>query len=209
MGKRVTPIDKSGSKLLCSNYRPISIQPIPLKILERVIYEQLAGYLKETSILDPYQSGFRRNFSTATTIIDVADFIMDELGKVNYVGVIFLDLAKAFDGVDHTILLSKLQALGIKEKEIFWFASYLDKRKQVSLINGCMSEKVLQKPFGVPQGSVLGLLLFLTHVNDVASNVSCKSHPYADYTVLLVADKCAQNIEIKLNTELKKAHCSC
>ena len=69
------------------------MQPIPLKILERVIYYQLAGYLKETSILDPYQSGFRRNFSTATTIIDVADFIMDDPGKGNYDCAIFLDIA--------------------------------------------------------------------------------------------------------------------
>ena len=204
--KRVTPIHKSGSKLLCSNYRPISIQPIPLKILERVIYEQLAAYLKETGILDPYQSGFRRNFSTATAIIDVADFIMDELGKGNYVGAIFLDLAKAFDCVDHPLLLSKLQALGIIENEILWFTSYLDERKQVTLINGCMSEEVLEKPFGVPQGSVLGPLLFLVHINDVTSYVNCKSHLYADDTVLLVADKSAQNIEIKLNTELEKAH---
>ena len=176
-----------------------------MKILERVIYEQLATYLKECGILDPYQSRFRRNFSTATAIIDVADFIMDELGKGNCVGAIFLDLAKAFDCVDHTLLISKLQALGIKENEILWFTSYLDKRKQVTLINGYMSEEVLEEPFGVPQGSVLGPLLFLIHINDVTSNVNCKSNLYADDTVLLTADKCAQNLEIKMNTELEKA----
>ena len=93
-----------------------------------------------------------------------------------------------------------------KSSRILWFTSYLDKRKQVTLINGCMSEEVLEKPFGVPQGSVLGPFLFLIHINDVTSNVNCKSHLYADDTVLLVADKCAQNIEINLNTELEKAH---
>ena len=131
---------------------------------------------------------------------------MDELSKGNYVGAIFLDLAKAFDYVDHTVLITKLYALGIKENEILWFTSYLDKRKQVTLINRCMSEEILEKPFGVPQGSVLGPLLFLIHIIDVTSNVNCNSRRYAGDTVLLVADKCARNIEIKLNTELEKAY---
>lgn len=91
-----------------------------MKILEGVIYEQLAAYLEENGILDPYQSGFRRNFSTATTVIDVTDFIMDELGKGNYTGAIVLDVAKAFDCVGHTLLVSKLEALGIKENKNLW-----------------------------------------------------------------------------------------
>ena len=110
--------------------------------------------------------------------------MMDELGKGSYVGAISLYVAKVFDCVDHTLLISMLTALGFKENEILRFISYIDKRQRGAAINRCMSEEILEKLFGVPQGSVVGPLFFLIHINDVTSNVNCKSHLYVDDTVL-------------------------
>ena len=123
-----------------ANYRPISIQPIPLKVLEQVVNGQLQNYLTRLNIIDAYQSGFRKSYSTTTAVIDVSDYIHKKIGQGYHVGAIFLDLAKAFECVDHGILLHKLSCFGIGGIEDRWFESFLNKRKQFTKLNNIKSD---------------------------------------------------------------------
>ncbi len=156
-------------------------------------------------LFNAYQSGFRKSHSTATAVIDVSDYIHEKIGQGFYVEAISLDLAKAFDCVDHGILLHKLSCYGICGTENRWFESFLNKRKQFTKLNNVKSDLLCEDPFGVPQGSVLGPLLFLIHVNDITDAINCKTHLYADDTVMIIAEKSAENLESKLNIELSKA----
>ena len=149
----VSPIHKSGSKLKIT-HRPISIQTISLKLLEQIIQEQLYKFVSENGVINSKQSGFRRSHSTATATIDVADYILEKISEGNLVGAVFIDLAKAFDTVDHKVLLSKLNHYGIRDNEYNWFKSYLSDRYQVTLVNNTQSEEHAEERFGVPQGSV-------------------------------------------------------
>ena len=118
---KVTPIFKSGDKSNVSNYRPISVLPIISKIIERTVHNQLYAYLCGRNILPDSQSGFRPNHSTTTTLLEVQDYILNNMDKGFATGVIFLDLKKAFDTVSHEILINKLASYGIKDNELDWF----------------------------------------------------------------------------------------
>ena len=149
--KRVSPIFKSGSKLSCSNYRPISIQPIPLKLSEQFINEQLSKFFSDYDLLNIYQSGFRRNHSTATAVLDVTDYVLEKMKSI-CVGAVFLDLAKAFDSINHNILDQKLKKYGIRYTEHKWFMSYLSGRQQLTIINDKRSEQLPEEPLGSHRG---------------------------------------------------------
>ena len=196
----VTPLFKKGDKLEVSNYRPVSILCIVSKILERAIYSQVEQHLKENNILFMFQSGFRDSYSTDTCLIHLTDFIRSQMAKGNYVGMVLLDLQKAFDTVNHEILCDKLAAMGIGS--IGWFKSYLSGRTQKVKIGDIESDP---KPItcGVPQGSILGPLLFLCYVNDMELSTDTKLLLYADDSALIVPGKDPKVIADTLSRNLE------
>ncbi|KAK2171267.1 hypothetical protein NP493_1083g00012 [Ridgeia piscesae] len=145
------------------NYRPISILNTLSKLFERIVYQQLNAYLQTHQLLYEHQSGFRSYYSTETCLIYLTDFIKQEQDKGNYVGMVLLDLQKAFDTVNHKIMLQKLEAIGLHESAIAWFNSYLYGRQQSVEISEAISNP-MTVTCGVPQGSILGPLLFLIYI---------------------------------------------
>ena len=162
---RVIPLFKSGSRSDVGNYRPISILSPFSKIFERIVFNQLLTFFDKYNILNNCQFGFRTKRSTAHAIINNVHHIQENTDKGNIAVSIFLDFQKAFDCVNHDILLSKLSVYGIRGIALEWFRSFLSNRKQFTLINGTKSN-VCTVNCGVPQGSILSPLLFLVFIND-------------------------------------------
>ena len=196
---KVIPLFKKGSTLDPGNYRPVSILNVMSKLLERAVHTQLTEYLNKRGLLFDNQSGFRGGYSTDTNLIFLTDYIKQESSKGNFTGMVLLDLQKAFDTVDHSILLSKLEAMGVTSLK--WFESYLSNRSQCVEIDSCQSS-FLPISCGVPQGSILGPLLFLVYVNDMKLSINCILSLYADDSALLFSHKDPLTISNRLSTEL-------
>ena len=171
------------------------------KVLEKAIYIQLENYLVQNNLLYKHQSGFRQSFSTDSCLIHLLDFIKCQSSRGLYTGLVMLDLQKAFDTVNHDILLGKLKAMGLESVE--WFRSYLSERSQVVNIGKTLSEP-LDVTCGVPQGSLLGPLLFLCYINDMEISVdsNCKLLLYADDSAILFSHKDPEVITRKLGSVL-------
>ena len=168
----VLPLYKADDDMLFNNYRPVSVLSVLSKVFERIMYNRLISFLERNKILFKNQFGFRKQHSTYMALVLLLDKIVKALENGEYVIGIFLDFSKAFDTVDHNILLKKLEYYGIRGVCLDWFKSYLTVRKQYVTYNGIPSStKLIQ--CGVPQGSILGPLLFLLYINDLP-NV-CKS----------------------------------
>ena len=202
---KITPLFKKGDKSNPDHYRPISLLPCVSKVLERVIQRQLVKFLLDNNILTKHQSGFRTMHSTSTTLIKVTDEWLMSLDNGLYTGTVFVDLQKAFDLVDLDILLEKLTImLGLKGKSLNWFHSYLNGRRIATSINNTLSSE-LPVTHGVPQGSILGPILFLLFINDLPNCFEkCSVHLYADDTVIYFSDKDPNIIECVINQELQK-----
>ena len=203
--KRVTPVFKKGEIDSVNNYRPISILPVPMKVFEKVVHEQVSLFLDENKILNQSQSGFRYGHSTDTAVICVSDFIFEELAKGRYVGAVLVDLKKAFDTVDHQILLKKLFCHGLRDTSLDWFQSYLGDREQCSVIDGCQSSMTREEAYGVPQGSVLGPLLFLLYINDIFDCINPSKtfcHLYADDTIIVQSANSPVSLKAGLEDQL-------
>ena len=200
---KVIPLYKKKSRLDAGNYRPVSVLSIVSKILEKAVFNQLNKYLVEKNLIYQFQSGFRGSYSTDTCLIHLQDHIRKETAAGKFTGMILLDIQKAFDSVDHNILCKKLSALGVQSTA--WFHSYLSDRKQIVNISGVESDP-LTITCGVPQGSILGPLLFLCYVNDMSTSINCLMLQYADDSAIIFSDKDPEKISHVLRTNLESCN---
>ena len=174
-------LPKGGDKTNPSNWRPITQTCIPAKILEKIVQKRLVEYLEQHDFLSDNQFGFRKGMSTQKTIFRFTTDIYSCLNRDDYMGGIYLDVSKAFDSLDHNVLLRKLRAISLADNTLRWFESYLD-RTQVVRYNAVLS-KPCQFKYGIPQGSCLGPTLFIFYINDLFKYID-------NVEILMFADDC-------------------
>ena len=207
---KVSPLFKNSDATIIDNYRPISLLTVISKIFEKVIFQQINKYFTENKLFNISQYGFRKNHSTELAALELIDRLTTYMNNGDIPITIFLDLSKAFDTLNHSILLDKLKHYGIKDCALNLLNSYLSDRQQFVQINNIKSS-LLPVKTGVPQGSILGPLLFIIYLNDFtnASDIF-KIISYADDSTLLAKlsdfnnrDN-KENINVLLNRELNK-----
>ena len=195
---------KANSKENFANYRPISVLPCFSKILEKLMYKRAITFLNKNNILSNNQYGFRAGHSTQQVVIELVDKISQAIERNEYTVGLFLDLSKAFDTVNHHILLEKLEHYGFRGVALEWFKNYLTNRKQMVNYKSVNSDTLVVS-CGVPQGSVLGPLLFLIYVNDISQSSSLLSFLlFADDTNLFFSHKDIKILGKTVNEELCK-----
>ena len=201
---KIKPLFKSGETDLVNNYRPISILPVFSKLLERIMYNRVYTHISENLLLYEKQFDFQRNCSTDYAILQLTKEINESFEKKEFTLGVFVDLSKAFDTVDHDILLAKLSYFGINNKYRNWFKSYLSNRQQYISYNN-KNSSIKNIICGVPQGSILGPLLFLLYVNDL-QNASQIFKPimFADDTNLFYSHNNIKQLFQIVNQELKQ-----
>ena len=198
----VTAIFKKNNRQIKENYRPISLLSCISKVFEKIVFNQLYQYCTDNDILSDSNSGFRPNDSAINRLLHITDNIYKGLNEHNEILLVFLDISKAFDKVWHEGLLHKLKTIGICGHLLAWFTSYLDNRKQKVVLNGKTSS-IKKLHAGVPQGSILGPLLFLIFINDISSNLASEIHQFADDTTLLDPYHNPTLSAHKINADLK------
>ena len=199
----VTPVFKAEDSKRFTNYRPVSVLSVMSKIYERVMYKRIFDFLNDNNVLYEKQFGFRKKHSTYMALMVLIDKLISSIQKGEFVIGLFLDFSKAFDTVNHDILIRKLEHIGIRGVALHWFVSYLANRKQFVTYNGVQSSMKTMK-CGVPQGSILGPLLFLIYVNDLA-RVCKRTSPFlfADDTNLFKSGTDLVQIIRETNEELE------
>lgn len=208
---KLKPFFKKGDKAKIENYRPVSLLPTISKIFERAMSDQLVDYLETNNLIHNCQHGFRKGKSVVTAATELIESVIDSLDTGKKIVGVFLDLSKAFDSISHPVLLDKLGKLGIEGKSFDWLKSYITNRKQFvelthidgkNFVNHYKSS-VLDIKHGVPQGSILGPILFVCYLNDFPKLCcSSKTCLYADDTSISINAPSWNEIEIKLNNNL-------
>jgi len=189
----VTPVFKKNDRSNPSNYRPISLTSVCCKVMEHIIYHSVMEHLQQHQILNQHQYGFRQGYSCEAQLVSVVEDISHNLDQQKQIDLIFLDFCKAFDTVPHCRLLLKLSSYGIQNKTHSWIKSWLTQRVQRVIVNGSCS-KWLSVKSGVPQGTVLGPLLFLIYINDIAKDLSSSLKLFADDCLLYREISCDEDV---------------
>ena len=203
---KIVPIFKDGDCHNFTNYRPISLLSSFAKLMEKIVAKQLIGFLKAHNILYKHQYGFRAKHNTSQPVLHFVDKIFNALNqKQNEKTLsVFIDLKKAFDTVNHKILLKKMEHYGVRGTTNIWFSNYLSEREQFVYIDGIKSDK-RKIICGVPQGSVLGPLLFLMFINDLPNATEFLTLLFADDTTFQITGQNIETLFEKCNLELEKA----
>ena len=200
---KVIPLHKGGDLDDTNNYRPISILPVVSKIIERAVHNHVYSYVSQHEILNEHQSGFRPGHSTESALVDMVDDWLSNINSGKMTGMALIDLRKAFDTVNHDILINKLHDIGASNNTLNWFKSYLSGRMQRVSFNGIVSD-TLPINTGVPQGSILGPLLFIIFINDMPKVIKHgKISMYADDTTLYVNESDVNIMSKKLTEDLE------
>ena len=199
---KIVPLFKGGEKIDVNNYRPVSLLPLPGKLLEKIVHSRIMAFLDSHGILNDNQDGFRPGHATISTVAKLTDEIFMKWNESCCTLATFVDFRKAFDTVNHGILLQKLYKYGISGNTHKWIKNYLSNRNQCVVANGTVSNK-LPIVCGVPQGSVLGPLLFLIYINDIGNRIAHSTvRLYADDAVVYTSAESINETHIKLQSDL-------
>ena len=199
---KVNALFKSGKDTCKDNYRPISLLPVMSKVIEKHIYLKVLSHMESNNILFPKQFGYRKDHSTADSCAVMIGEILSSFKEEMYFLSVFVDLRKAFDSVNHSMVINKLNSLGVRGKVADWFSSYLTNRYQQVHYSDSVSE---QKKItaGVPQGSLLGVLIFQLHINDLYASLRFTSSIlYADDTTIYVYGRNPRALKAKMQSDL-------